>query len=146
MELKILSDTKKLARISKPYKKIESIELAKLIDAMEKLMLVSAGVGLACPQIGKFIRMFIFFDSPIAHIETVINPEIIREYEQKEYFQEGCLSIPNKFVIIGRPKRVTLKYYDSMGEEIEREFRDFFARIVCHEIDHLNGILITDHK
>jgi peptide deformylase len=76
--------------------------------------------------------------------KTVINPKIKSFSEDQIIFEEGCLSIPEVFAEIERPKTITVEYYNESGEKIEEELTDYTARIFQHENDHLNGILFTD--
>ena len=144
----IVVDTDQLHQVSEPIGEIEDAELLKLIDKMERILIVTKGVGLAMPQIGILKRGFIMYDSENNNIISVINPIIKKEYWQKEYAQEGCLSIVDKLITIGRAKKITIEYFTVINKnikEVRREFRDFGARVAAHEIDHLNGVLIIDH-
>lgn len=158
MVQKILrSGNPKLREISKPVKVIDNKVRAIIADLKDTLMAQKdpGGVGLAGPQIGKNIRIFVagyknFF-------RVVINPEIVeskphfvhstslRTSRGKNEILEGCLSLPNYYGPLKRAGYVKLKYLDENGEEIIEIFRDFPAQIILHEIDHLNGILFIDH-
>ena len=116
------------------------------------------GVGLAAPQIGVGLRIFITKPSEKSQIEVFINPEIL-EYGNKiseirrenkdpdnpahDKKLEGCLSIPNVWGYLKRPEKVKLRYMDIDGKILEKEFDGFIATIIQHETDHLNGILFT---
>jgi peptide deformylase len=112
-----------------------------LIEDMLETMYKEEGVGLAAPQVGILKRIVVIDvgEGPI----KMINPEII--YEEGEYIDvEGCLSIPGTSGKVKRPKKVKAKYIDLHGQEKIIEGEYLLARAICHEIDHLNGILYTD--
>lgn len=112
-----------------------------LIEDMLETMYKEEGVGLAAPQVGILKRIVVIDvgEGPI----KMINPEII--YEEGEYIDvEGCLSIPGTSGKVKRPKKVKAKYIDLDGQEKIIEGEYLLARAICHEIDHLNGILYTD--
>jgi len=126
--------------------------LAQLISDMYETMSQSDGVGLAAPQIGLSIRLFVIDASPLQedHPElkdfkrTFINPKIVKCSEETILYNEGCLSIPSVREDIERPESVVIQYYDENFIPHEEEFHGFAARIVQHEYDHLEGILFTD--
>ena len=118
--------------------------LQKLVDDMFETMRAAPGVGLAGPQIGETIRVLVaeYEEERVA----LINPEIIKRSDEIVYGTEGCLSIPS---VVGddvpRADAVTVKARDPHGKEIRIKADGWFARILQHEIDHLDGILFTDH-
>ena len=139
--------------------------LKELISDMYETMYDASGVGLAAPQIGKSIRLFIVDGSPFADdpnddddegpdpkaegIENFkkvfINP-IIEEEDGEEWgFHEGCLSIPKIREEVFRKEKVHISYYDENFEFHEEVFEGYAARIIQHEYDHVDGILFTDH-
>lgn len=136
-------------------------DLAKLISDMFDTMYHAKGVGLAAPQIGKSIRLFIVDGSPFAdeeddepdpkaegieHFKKVfINPIIEEETGEKWSFQEGCLSIPKIRENVMRKEKVLITYYDENWEFHEETYDGYAARIIQHEYDHIEGILFTDH-
>lgn len=112
-----------------------------LIDDMFDTMYDAQGVGLAAPQVGVLRRIVVIDigEGPI----VLINPEIIeREGEQREY--EGCLSVPGKSAYVIRPERVVFRAYDEDMNQFESEAEGLLARAVCHELDHLDGIMYVD--
>lgn len=134
--------------------------LDKLIEDMFETMYAASGVGLAAPQIGQSIRLFIVDASPFAEDEdgdpkenavlkdfkkVFINPYIVEEEGEEWPFEEGCLSIPNIREEVVRQERIVLQYQDENFVEHEEEFSGFAARVIQHEHDHLDGILFTDH-
>ncbi|MDO8668411.1 MAG: peptide deformylase [bacterium] len=123
-------------------KEISAGSFAGLVRAMEKTMIKTDGVGLAAPQIGKNIRLAII-NSKDGSI-CLINPEIIKKSWAKELDQEGCLSIPGVFGKVKRHKKITLTYYNLTGKKTKLTAEGLMARVIQHEIDHLNGILFID--
>ncbi|HCO73767.1 peptide deformylase [Clostridium sulfidigenes] len=129
-----------LRKISKVVKNIDE-RTQILIDDMLDTMYESNGVGLAAPQVGILKRVVVIDigDGPI----ILINPEIVEANgEVKDV--EGCLSVPGKQGNVIRPQYVKVKAEDRDGNSIEIQGEDLLARALCHEIDHLNGILYTD--
>lgn len=112
-----------------------------LLEDMEETMIAANGVGLAAPQIGV-LRRVITIDVGEG-VMKMINPEIL-EVKGAIIDIEGCLSILGKSGTVERPEWVKLKYLNENGEEVIIEGTDLLARAICHEVDHLNGILYTD--
>ena len=112
-----------------------------LLDDMIDTMYEGDGVGLAAPQVGV-LRRAVVIDIGEGIIK-LINPEII-EKEGENIDVEGCLSVPGRAGIVKRPERVRVKYLNEFGEEKIIEGRGLLAKALCHEIDHLNGILFID--
>ena len=104
-------------------------------------MVKSEGVGLAAPQIGILKRIVIVMDGD--KIIPLVNPKII-EHSGEAVDYEGCLSVKKQTVKVKRPTMVKVQALDENGNEIEFVAKDFFARVICHELDHLDGILIVD--
>lgn len=127
--------------------------LDKLIKDMYETMYASHGVGLAAPQIGKSIRLFIIDATPFAdehpelegYMKTFINAEIIEETGEEWVFNEGCLSIPNVREDVKRHPEVKLRYFDENFKEHVETFKGIPARIIQHEYDHIDGVLFIDH-
>ncbi len=134
--------------------------LKQLIEDMFETMYAANGVGLAAPQVGHSIRLFIVDASPFAEDEdgepteeahlkdfkrVFINPYIVEEEGEAWLFEEGCLSIPNIREEVKRQPRIVLQYQDENFVEHEEEFDGYAARVIQHEHDHLDGILFTDH-
>lgn len=154
-----------LSQTAKEVGKVDSFVL-KIIDEMKRA-LDSAhdpiGVGLAAPQIGKSLRIFIAKLSPKSKHMVFINPKIISKSEaqivpniksskkieakkpkkSKDKMLEGCLSLKDVWGEVARPKEVTLFYLDEKGKPHQKKFKGFMALIAQHEIDHLNGVLFT---
>ena len=116
----------------------------KLFDDMIETMYAADGVGLAAPQIGVLKRIVIACPTLTQGEEYVfVNPEIL-ETKGKELGLEGCLSLPGISGEISRAKTIRFRALDRKGIALEMEVKDFFARIIQHEIDHLNGVLLID--
>ncbi|MBS4539735.1 peptide deformylase [Clostridium sp. D2Q-11] len=129
--------------LRKKSRKIENINdrLLTLLDDMVDTMYKEDGIGLAAPQIGILKRAVVIDigEGPI----KLINPEII-EQKGESIDVEGCLSIPDESGMVKRPERVKVKYMDINGEDIIIETDGLLARALCHEIDHLDGVLYID--
>lgn len=122
---------------------VESIdgELIKLLDDMKQTLADAKGAGLAAPQVGKNIRVFIV-DTDDGYYEF-INPKILGT-SGSQYGIEGCLSVKGKWGDVKRPRKVTVEALDRNGKKFKVVARNFFARAVCHENDHLDGILYVE--
>ena len=116
----------------------------KLFEDMIETMYVEDGVGLAAPQVGLSKRILIASPTMKPGEEYVIvNPEIY-ETSGSEKGPEGCLSFPGISAEVVRAKKIKLRYQDRNGKKHDAEVRDFFARIIQHELDHLDGVLFID--
>jgi len=114
-----------------------------LLDQMQEVMYHDDGVGLAAPQIGVSKRIIVLDDgNGLIHL---MNPEIITSGSNEEVVEEGCLSLPGIIVPVSRPGEVVVKGLNESGDPVKYEADALLARILQHEIDHLNGILIIDH-
>lgn len=113
-----------------------------ILDDMVETMRDSMGVGLAAPQVGIMRRMFVAEPEP-ERVYYFINPEITMEEGSVED-EEGCLSVPGFAGLVDRPERITIKGLDRDGNPQEHTFEGFDARVICHEYDHLEGILYVD--
>lgn len=136
--------------------------LQELLANMFETMYEASGVGLAAPQIGKGIRIFIVDASPFAEVEegeepdpmaegldgfkkVFINPIIEEESGEEWAFAEGCLSIPKIREDVMRKPNIKISYYDENWNYFEEEYDGYAARIIQHEYDHVEGVLFTDH-
>jgi peptide deformylase len=129
--------------LRKKSRKVENIDdrLKILADDMAETMYHASGVGLAAVQVGVLKRLIVV-DAGEGLVK-LINPEIL-ETEGEQLDIEGCLSLPGVRENVKRPSRVKVKALDMEGKETIIEGSDFFARALCHEIDHLDGILFID--
>ncbi|MFN8165181.1 MAG: peptide deformylase [Bacteroidia bacterium] len=136
---------KKASDITKDYP-----DLDKLIDNMYETMYESSGVGLAAPQIGLSIRLFVIDGGPFEEDEVkdfkevFINAKILEENGDPWKFNEGCLSIPTVREDVSRNEEVYIEYYDRNWKHHKKHFKGLAARIIQHEYDHIEGILFTD--
>ncbi len=130
-----------LRKKAKPVNEINDAT-RDLLDAMVETMKEKEGVGLAAPQVGRLRRM-ITIDVGEG-IYKMINPEIIERSEEQQLDVEGCLSVPQFNGTVYRPKRVVVLYQDEEGAAKIVQAEGLFARCLCHEIDHLNGVLFRD--
>lgn len=170
MILKILQEPHKILRETaqeiKP-EEIKSKDIQGLLkDMSETLAAIDIGVGLAAPQIGKPLRIFLVSGETLAtkrdkkkidleeykkhkasrkwkHL-VFINPKIIRTFKEKKLLPEGCLSVDKLYGQIERPKRVVVQAYNEEGKKFRRSASGLFAQVIQHETDHLNGILFID--
>ena len=135
------------------------LKLKELISDMWETMYAAYGVGLAAPQIGESLRLFIVDGSPFAQDKSLdlveqrelrvfkkvfINPQIISYSGLEESFNEGCLSIPDVREDVSRLSTIEIVYYNEQFEKVEEEISGLAARIVQHEFDHVEGVLFTD--
>src|SRR3989344_5968911 len=113
-----------------------------LLQAMLVAMRESKGVGMAAPQVGINQQIFVadIGDGPMAFI----NPKIIKK-SGGDVIEEGCLSIPGVTVMVRRPERIVVRYIDENNEPHEKIYDEMMARVIQHEMDHLNGKLIVDY-
>lgn len=131
-----------LSRKAQVIQDVQSPQMQKLIRTMFDTMRQECGVGLAAPQIN--------ISKQIAVIETdgqqyvLINPKIIARSDDMIIFKEGCLSVPDKELEIFRHQKITIQYIDENGINTRLKAEDFLAVVCQHEIDHLNGVLMTD--
>ncbi len=127
-------------------------EVGKLIEDMFETMYSAEGVGLAAPQIGKNIRVFVVDISPWGDSEpelagfrkAFINPDIYWRSDDETLFCEGCLSLPNLNEDVSRPSTIRMRWLDENFAPHDEEFDGRAARVIQHEYDHLEGILFTD--
>lgn len=147
--------------LKKVGKKIDTNypELDKLLENMWETMYNAHGVGLAAPQIGRAIRLFLVDTSPFAEDDELtekeaaqlkdfkkafINPTILEETGDEWVFNEGCLSIPNVREDVWRQETIKVHYFDENFNEFTETFDGLAARVIQHEYDHIEGVLFTD--
>jgi len=132
--------------LKKKSREVEKIDekVLELIEDMIETMHKLDGVGLAAVQVGILKRIVVIdlYEEGVPPY-IFINPEIVKE-KGEQTVDEGCLSFPNKFAKIVRPKEVTLRALNEKGEKIEVKAKDLLAQAICHEVDHLNGIVFVD--
>ena len=128
-------------------------ELPKLADNMFATMDKASGVGLAAPQVGLALRMFVVDGDALSEDypecsgfkRCMVNPEIIEESEETDTKDEGCLSIPGIYEPVKRPTWIVMKYLDENLVEHQERIEGFAARMTLHEYDHLDGKMFIDH-
>jgi peptide deformylase len=127
-------------------------DLSAVIKDMFETMYAAKGIGLAAPQIGKSIRLFIVDGSPLEEEQDMehfkkafINPQILSESGEPWPFEEGCLSIPNIREDVMRKEKLLIRYFDENWKKQEEEFDGMKARIIQHEYDHIEGKLFIDY-
>lgn len=123
-------------------------ELKGVVEGMFERMFESQGVGLAAPQVGLSMRLFVLNDEgdrdkPERNL-ALINPTIKSFGGKKTRHEEGCLSLPGVHADITRPEKCVVHHFDVEGNEVEKEYDGFVARIIQHEYDHLQGVLLVD--
>ncbi|MDQ2770707.1 MAG: peptide deformylase [Bacteroidota bacterium] len=142
---------------------LAAAELQRLIADMFETMYSASGVGLAAPQVGKAVRLFVMDSGPMVELDeedlaelgedetpeapikrAFINPQMVSETGEEWGFEEGCLSIPGIRETVLRPADIVLRYEDENRQVHEEAFSGLAARVIQHEYDHLEGILFTD--
>jgi peptide deformylase len=119
-------------------------DLRRLVERMIGLMQDANGVGLAANQVGVIRRVFVFQPSEEDDPRAIVNPQIVDRSDEKESDDEGCLSLIGITAPVERPIRVTLEGKDEHGADVRLELEEHPARVVQHEVDHLDGVLIID--
>jgi len=146
--MKIVKEPDKLLReISEPVK-IFNHALRLFIEGMKDTCYKEGGAGLSAVQVGLAVRVLIYaLDSGLDRFGSMVNPVIkYANYKKTSIISEGCLSVPNKLIPISRPESILVSYQDGHGHKKTKKIAGIKARIILHEIDHLNGKLITDYE
>jgi len=143
-----------LRQVAKPVEmeKVDSPEIQNLIDQLLDIVIARDGVGISAPQINHSVRVIVVASRPNRRYPhapffppmSMINPCIINHSQDLVEEEEGCLSVRGTREYVLRYRAIGLKYYNRKGELKIEKFTDFIARIIQHEIDHLNGILFVD--
>jgi peptide deformylase len=142
-----------LRKKAEPADLREKDQLKNLIQDLRDTLERADGCGLAAPQIGVSQRVVIVDGDVVSDVydylkgfkRVIINPEILEESEEKTTYSEGCLSIPNLYCDVVRPAKITLRYYNEEFQEVTETLDKFAARMVQHELSHLDGNLFTDN-
>ncbi|MFA4871572.1 MAG: peptide deformylase [Patescibacteria group bacterium] len=141
--LKIITQPNPILRKkSQAVKDILAQKIQELIPRMAETMINHDGVGLAAPQIGKNIRLITVNHKD--RVLAIINPKITKKSFLKEWGEEGCLSVPDKFGEVKRSKSIIIEYFDEKNNQKILKAPGLLARVIQHEIDHLDGILFID--
>ena len=141
-----------LSKVCRPVTDFNS-RLHTLLDDLADTLADSGGVGLAAPQIGKNIRLFIVDCTPWGEDDPAlkdykrvfINAQIYEHSEQTDLFNEGCLSLPGLYEDVRRPVSIRMRYADENFVEHDEEFTGLLACVIQHEYDHIEGHVFTDH-
>jgi peptide deformylase len=137
-------------RLKLPAKPVGHVtpEIRQLMDDMLETMYAAPGVGLAAPQVGKLVRVIVVDcakkDQPRQPLRLA-DPEIVAASEELATYEEGCLSLPDQFAEVERPKRVRVRYRDENDKVQEIDAEGLLAVCIQHEMDHLEGTLFVDH-
>ena len=142
----------RLRVVSQPVTAFNDTLRALVADLIET-MYAAHGIGLAAIQIGVDQRVLVIDlqeerdaeDKPIRDPHAYINPEVLEVSDELSVYNEGCLSIPEQYAEVARPARCRVRWQDQMGKRHEAELEGLLATCMQHEIDHLNGVLFTDH-
>ena len=118
--------------------------IREILNDMVETMHKYNGVGLAAVQIGILKRLVVIDIYDGSKPLKLVNP-IIKETKGEREVEEGCLSFPNKFAKVKRPEEVTVEFLNEKGEKVELHADDLLAQAICHEVDHLNGVLFVDN-
>lgn len=135
-----------LRAMSVPVKKFDA-SLKKFAKDLKETMIKADGLGIAAPQVGKNIRVFIVvmnYKTEHQVVVTMVNPEIISHGAKTDIKEEGCLSLPGKFGDVERFRELTVAFQDLEGTRQVFELEGLNARVVQHENDHINGVLFID--
>ncbi|MGD1901430.1 MAG: peptide deformylase [Geitlerinemataceae cyanobacterium] len=135
--------------LRQPAKRISRVDdnVRELIVKMLQTMYTQDGIGLAAPQVGfnkQLIIIDVALDEPTVPPVVLINPKILGSSREIALGQEGCLSIPNVFLDVKRPAAIEVSYKDENGRPQKRRFDGLPARVIQHEMDHLNGVMFVD--
>ncbi len=141
MEILTGENNKTLRQKSLPVKHIDA-NVRSLIEQMKKVIKQNNGVGLAAIQVGEPTRVIICEIDDKFY--TFINPEIIKSFSETSVTDEGCLSLPNIYGEVERSKKITLKAINFDGKKIKMKAFGLLARVIQHELDHLDGVLFID--
>lgn len=134
--------------VSDPFQ----LEIQTLIRDMQATMLAANGVGIAAPQVFQSLRIIIvasrpnprYPEAPLMEPVVMINPEILWQSNETCLGEEGCLSVQDTRAQVARAERLSVRYLNQQGETVEVEYDGFVARIIQHEVDHLNGVLFVE--
>jgi len=142
----------RLRQISQPVEGVDD-DLRKLIDDMFETMYAAPGIGLAAIQVGVPKRVLVIDlqepeeegGEPVRRPLVFVNPEILEESQSLKGYNEGCLSVPEMYADVDRPDTIRARWLDRDGKAHEERIEGLLAVVLQHEMDHLNGILFTDH-
>ena len=147
MRLDVLKDGEEVLRI-KSIPTLITDEVRDLVSNMKETMLAENGIGLSAPQVGVNLRVIVIqlmsAGKLVGPVQEMINPVITNYSDDTMEYEEGCLSIPGEYIRIDRPRSIHVKFQTLSGKYKKWFLKGLEARIVQHEIDHLDGVLMTD--
>ena len=147
MRLNVLKDGDPILRI-KSIPTLITDEVRDLVSNMKETMLAENGIGLSAPQVGVNLRVIVIqlmsAGKLVGPVQEMINPVITNYSDDTMEYEEGCLSIPGEYIRINRPRSIHVKFQTLSGKYKKWFLKGLEARIVQHEIDHLDGVLMTD--
>ena len=147
MRLNVLKDGEEVLRI-KSIPTLITDEVRDLVSNMKETMLAENGIGLSAPQVGVNLRVIVIqlmsAGKLVGPVQEMINPVITNYSDDTMEYEEGCLSIPGEYIRIDRPRSIHVKFQTLSGKYKKWFLKGLEARIVQHEIDHLDGVLMTD--
>ena len=147
MRLNVLKDGEEVLRI-KSIPTLITDEVRDLVSNMKETMLAENGIGLSAPQVGVNLRVIVIqlmsAGKLVGPVQEMINPIITNYSDDTMEYEEGCLSIPGEYIRIDRPRSIHVKFQTLSGKYKKWFLKGLEARIVQHEIDHLDGVLMTD--
>ena len=141
-----------LAQVAQPVQELNSEKIKQLISDLKATVIEAKGVGIAAPQVGISLRLFLmcsapserYPDAPLLPLSVIINPKIINTSKQQELGWEGCLSVQGKRALVPRYSNIDVSYLDDTGAQHNKKLTGFIARIFQHELDHLDGITFIE--
>ena len=149
MRLNVLKDGDPILRI-KSIPTLITDEVRDLVSNMKETMLAENGIGLSAPQVGINLRVIVIqlmsAGKLVGPVQEMINPVITNYSDDTMEYEEGCLSIPGEYIRINRPRSIHVKFQTLSGKYKKWFLKGLEARIVQHEIDHLDGRLMTDYE
>lgn len=146
LEIQTGTNNQILRKVSERVAKVTP-ELRQFAQEMLVTMQAEKGVGLAAPQVGKNIRLILvtLTKGHKPEVVAMFNPELLQTSQEQEIAEEGCLSVPGFFAEVSRAAAITVHYLDLDGKEQIQRLEHMNARVLQHELDHLNGVLFTDY-
>jgi len=134
-----------LRQKSKEVKEV-TVKIKQLTLDMVETLEANNGLGLAASQVGQLLQIIVAKPGPGQEALILINPQIKKTSRKKVIMEEGCLSLPNVFVLVERPVKITVQGLDINGEMVKIKAEGLLARVIQHEVEHLDGILIVDKR
>ncbi len=148
MILSVLTDNEEPLRLISPPTLLTE-DVRDLVRDMKETMLSLNGIGLAAPQVGVNLRVIVIqlmsAGKLVGPVQEMINPVITHTSEELVSYEEGCLSIPGEYIKLDRPRSIDVKFQTLSGKYKKWHLKGLEARIVLHEVDHLDGVLMSDY-